>query len=75
MCFSYLTDVKVLKPAINRYMKQLKRNKQIDEFEIETFDNRGPYILVVLNEKNRSKDVKEVANGIAEKSIHQSHPG
>ena len=41
--FSYLTDVKILKPAINRRMKQLVRNKLIDAFEIETFDNRGPY--------------------------------
>ena len=64
--FSYLTDVKILKPAINRRMKQLVRNKLIDAFEIETFDNRGPYVLVVLSEKNRSKDVKAVATQIAE---------
>ena len=64
--FSYLTDVEVLKPAINRHMKQLVRNKQIDEFEIETFDNRGPYVLVVLSEKKRSEDVKVVATEIAE---------
>ena len=38
-------------------------------FEIETFDNRGPYVLVVLSEKNRSKDVKVVATEIAE-SLH-----
>ena len=67
--FSYLTDVKLLEPAINRYMKRLVRNKQIDAFQIETFDNRGPYVLVVLNEKNRSKDVKAVATQIAE-SLH-----
>lgn len=64
--FSYLTDVKILKPAINRHMKQLVRNKQIDEFRIETFDNRGPYVLVVLSEKNRGKGVKAVATQIAE---------
>ena len=67
--FSYLTDVKILEPAINRHMKQLVRNKLLDAFQIETFDNRGPYVLVVLNEKNRGKDVKAVATEIAE-SLH-----
>ena len=67
--FSYLTDVKILRPAINKHMKQLVRNKLIDMFKIETFDNRGPYVLVVLSEKNRSKDVKAVATEIAE-SLH-----
>ena len=38
-------------------MKRLVRNKQVDAFEIETFDNYGPYVLVALSEKNRSKDV------------------
>ena len=64
--FSYLTDVEVLKPAINRHMKRLVQNKQVDAFEIETFDNRGPYVLVALSEKNRSKDVNEVAKELAE---------
>ena len=67
--FSYLTDVKILRPAINKHMKRLVRNKLIDEFKIETFDNRGPYVLVVLSEKNRGKDVKAVATQIAE-SLH-----
>ena len=67
--FSYLTDVKLLEPAIDRHMKRLVRNKLIDAFQIETFDNRGPYVLVVLNEKNRSKDVRAVATEIAE-SLH-----
>ena len=67
--FSYLTDVKILRPAINKHMKKMVRNKQIDEFKIETFDNRGPYVLVVLSEKNRGKDVKAVATQIAE-SLH-----
>ena len=67
--FSYLTDVKVLRPAINKHMKKMVRTKQIDEFKIETFDNRGPYMLVVLSEKNRGKDVKAVATQIAE-SLH-----
>ena len=67
--FSYLTDVKILRPAINKHMKRLVRNKLIDEFKIETFDNRGPYVLVVLSEKNRGKDVKAVATEVAE-SLH-----
>ena len=67
--FSYLTDVKILRPAINKHMKRMVRTKQIDEFQIETFDNRGPYVLVVLDEKNRTKDVKAVATQIAE-SLH-----
>ena len=67
--FSYLTDVKILRPAIDRHMKKMVRNKQIDEFKIETFDNRGPYVLVVLSEKNRDKGVKAVAMQIAE-SLH-----
>ena len=67
--FSYLTDVEVLKPAINSHMKRLVRNKQVDAFEIETFDNRGPYVLVALSEKNRSKDVNVVAKELAE-SLH-----
>ena len=67
--FAYLTDVKILKPAINKHMKKMVRTRQIDTFEIETFDNRGPYVLVVLSEKNRSKDVKAVATQIAE-SLH-----
>ena len=67
--FSYLTDVKILRPAIDKHMRKMVRNKQIDEFKIETFDNRGPYVLVVLSEKNRDKDVKAVATQIAE-SLH-----
>ena len=67
--FSYLTDVKLLRPAINKHMKKMVRTKQIDEFKIETFDNRGPYVLVVLSEKNRTRDVKAVATEIAQ-SLH-----
>ena len=50
-------------------MKQLVRNKLIDVFRIETFDNRGPYVLVVLSEKNRTRDVNAFATQIAE-SLH-----
>ena len=67
--FAYLTDVKILRPAIDKHMKQLVRNKLIDPFKLETFDNRGPYVPVVLSEKNRGKDVKAVATQIAE-SLH-----
>ena len=67
--FSYLTDVKILRPAIDKHMKKMVRTKQIDAFEIETFDNRGPYVLVVLSEKNRGKGVNAVAKQIAE-SLH-----
>ena len=67
--FSYLTDVKILEPAIKKHMGKLVRNKQIDAFEIETFDNRGPYVLVVLSEKNRGKDITVVATELAE-SLH-----
>ncbi len=63
--FAYLSDVKVLRPAIERHMKELIRNKQIDKFKIETFDNRGPYILVALNIKNREKDVNAIASSLA----------
>ena len=56
-------------PPIDKHMKKMVRNKQIDEFKIETFDNRGPYVLVVLSEKNRGKAVKAVATQIAE-SLH-----
>ena len=67
--FSFLTDTKVLKPEIQRFLRKMERNKDIFKSRIETFDNRGPYILVVLIEKDRSKDVETVANGIAGK-IH-----
>ena len=67
--FAYLTDVKILRPAIDKHMKKMVRTKQLDTFKIETFDNRGPYVLVVLSEKNRGKDVKALATQIAE-SLH-----
>lgn len=67
--FSYLTDVEILRPAIDKHMKRMVRSKQIDAFRIETFDNRGPYVLVVLSEKNRGKGVNAVATRIAE-SLH-----
>lgn len=64
--FSFLSDVEVLKPAIREHMGRLEDNKRIDAFEIETFDNRGPYVLVVLAEKHRGGDVAAAATEIAE---------
>ncbi|MDA8011669.1 MAG: hypothetical protein MPJ83_04970 [Gammaproteobacteria bacterium] len=46
--FSYLTDVKILRPAIHAHMRQLQSAGQIEKYEIETFDNRGPYLIVAL---------------------------
>ena len=64
--FNYLSDVKVLRPAINAYMKRTISAKQITLFEIETFDNRGPYLLVVLDESKRSGDAGALATKLAE---------
>ena len=61
--FAYLTDLKILRPAIDEYMGQLIHNKQIAQFEIETFDNRGPYILVVL--PNQQQDANARAASLA----------
>ena len=69
--FSYLSDVEILRPAINNYMKKLLQDKEIDKYEIETFDNRGPYLIVALNEKNRSKDAATVAKNLAE-GLHKN---
>jgi len=63
--FSYLTDVKILRPAIHRHMELLLRSGQIDKYEIETFDNRGPYLLVALGADNRAKDAAGVAAELA----------
>ncbi len=64
--FSYLTDVETLRPAINRHMDQLVRGNQVARYEIETFDNRGPYLIVALSPRNRGKDVRAVAASLAE---------
>jgi len=63
--FNFLSDVKLLRPAIEAYMQTTTRNKVTSYFEIETFDNRGPYLLVVLDKGRRSGDLLEVANKIA----------
>ncbi len=64
--FNYLSDVKVLRPAITAYMKRTIASKQIAFFEIETFDNRGPYLLVVLDESKRGGDAGAMATKLAE---------
>jgi len=63
--FNYLSDVKVLKPAIEKYLKRTINSKQITHFEIETFDNRGPYIFVVLGKRYRKGDLDGYAEKIA----------
>ncbi len=55
-------------------MKKMVRTRQIDTFGIETFDNRDPYVLVVLSEKNRGRDVKAVATQTAESLHTKPHP-
>jgi len=64
--FNYLSDIKVLRPAINAYMKRTIASKQIEFFEIEIFDNRGPYLLVILDESKRGGDAVEQATKLAE---------
>ncbi len=64
--FNYLSDIKVLRPAINAYMKRTIAAKQIEFFEIEIFDNRGPYLLVILDESKRGEDAEKLATKLAE---------
>lgn len=63
--FSYLTDVETLRPAIDQHMRQLIRGKQIEHYEIETFDNRGPYLIVLLNQQDRRQDAHQAATALA----------
>lgn len=67
--FSFMTDTKKLTPEIHRHMKREMASKEIDAYELEKYDNRGPYIVVVLSEKNRAKDHAQVATTIA-KRLH-----
>ena len=66
--FSYLTDVKILRPAIHEHMRELLAAKQIAKYEIETFDNRGPYLIVALgtHRSRRAEDPAKIANEMAE---------
>jgi len=65
--FSFMTDTKKLTPEIHRHMKREIASKEIDAYELERYDNRGPYIVVVLSEKNRAKDHEQIANAIAKR--------
>ena len=68
MVFAYLTDddVNKLRPAIKTYMDKLTRAEQITKYEIETFDNRGPYLFVALTESRSDDDVAQSAKAIAD---------
>ena len=67
--FSFMTDTKKLTPEIHRHMKREMASKEIDAYELEKYDNRGPYIVIVLSEKNRAKDHAQIATTIA-KRLH-----
>ena len=58
--------MKVLKPAINQHLQIAEDQKKIDDFKLEMFDNRGPYIVVFLNEQDQSKDVNQIAKMLAQ---------
>jgi hypothetical protein len=64
--FNFLSDVKELRPAIDAYMRVLVRNKVLSFAKIETFDNRGPYMLVILDEGRRGGDLEKEAKKIAD---------
>ena len=64
--FNFLSDVKILRPAIDAYMRTLIRNKVLSFAKIETFDNRGPYMLVILDEGRRGSDLEKEAKKIAD---------
>ena len=68
MVFAYLTDddVNKLRPAIKTYMDKLTRAEQITKYEIETFDNRGPYLFVALTESRGDEGVAQSAKAIAD---------
>ncbi|MGI9311096.1 MAG: hypothetical protein ACR2P7_06145, partial [bacterium] len=68
--FSYLTDVNILRPAIHRHMDKLVRAKRVAKYQIETFDNRGPYILVALGSANQSDDAAAATSLAQELHIH-----
>ena len=65
--FSYITDTKKLTPVIERHMKRELKNKQVTYYQLTQYDNRGPYIQVILSEKNRNKDNNKMAATIAKR--------
>ena len=67
MVFAYLTDTKKLTPVIKAHMKRELKNNQITYYQLTQYDNRGPYIQVILSEKNRNKDDNKMASTIAKR--------
>ena len=71
MVFAYLTDTKKLTPVIERHMKRELKNKQVTYYQLTQYDNRGPYIQVILSEKNRNKDTNKMAATIAKRVLDE----
>ena len=46
--------------------RELKKN-QITYYQLIQYDNRGPYIQVILSEKNQNKDDNKMAATIAKR--------
>ena len=69
--FSYITDTKKLTPVIERHMKRELKNKQVTYYQLTQYDNRGPYIQVILSEKNRNKDNNKMAATIAKRVLDE----
>ena len=67
MVFAYLTDTKKLTPVIKAHMKRELKNKQVTYYQLTQYDNRGPYIQVILSEKNQNQDDNKIASTIAKR--------
>jgi len=67
MVFAYLTDTKKLTPVIKAHMKRELKNNQITYYKLTQYDNRGPYIQVILSEKNQNQDDNKMASTIAKR--------
>ena len=67
MVFAYLTDTKKLTPVIKAHMKRELKNNQITYYQLTQYDNRGPYIQVILSEKNQNQDNNKMASTIAKR--------
>ena len=67
MVFAYLTDTKKLTPVIKAHMKRELKNNQITYYQLTQYDNRGPYIQVILSEKNQNQDDNKMASTIAKR--------
>lgn len=74
--FSYLTDTATLRPVITRHMQGLVDGGAIAKYAIETFDNRGPYLLVALAEELDGEQTKKRAEALARglfRALTQTH--